>query len=99
MITYGDYGVCEDAAPYNNPENRWLPVQILVHGAHLYANLFIRPIADRVAQALELIILLAQFCLLLCVACMMQSPEYPRHLEMGLLGVPLLSILWDHSCV
>jgi hypothetical protein len=66
-------------------------VQILVHGAHLYANLFIRPIADRVAQMLELVILLAQFCLLLCVTCMMQSPDYPRHLEMGLLGMPLIS--------
>jgi hypothetical protein len=65
-------------------------VQILVQGAHLVANLLVRPIADRVAQTLELIILIAQFCLLLCVACMMQSPDYPRHLEVGLLGVQLL---------
>ena len=59
-----------------------------MHGLFFLYNIIVRPLADHFLQALELVILLAQLCILLCATCMVTSAYYPFNLEFGMLGSP-----------
>ena len=63
-----------------------MPVQLAAQAAFFTYTLIVRPIANVIQQVLELVVLLSQLLLLLCIAFMINSPDYPAKLESAVLG-------------
>jgi hypothetical protein len=63
-------------------------MQLAAQALFFLYTLIVRPIANFIQQILELVILLSQLLLLLCIAFMLNSPDYPAKLESAVLGMP-----------